>query len=108
MPYRIGAVRHGDMDQLAAPVEESVQLRSGLMTENGIRARPDERRPEFGRPRRSAGESAIDTPLQALPPAAAQQVLHSLRRQASFAGLVAAQDASLIAEESPARHGKFN
>ena len=49
MPYRIGAVRHGDMNQLATPVEEPVQLRSGLMAENGIRAR-----------RMSAAQSSAD------------------------------------------------
>src|ERR1700691_2671617 len=80
-------LRHGDVDQPAAFVKQTVQLRGCFMAEN--RPGPDTQHsgPQHGRARWLTGKGRIDAELEALPAPIAYQVLDLARTDPGCLGL---------------------
>jgi len=85
-----------------------MQFGGALMTENGAGASAKQRSPEFGLPRRGAGEAGVYAPLHSLPSATAVMVLNADGGCARVGGLRDTQDAALLAQEQAAFIGKFS
>jgi hypothetical protein len=78
------------------------------MTEGGVRAHPQQRRPEFRLPGGHAGERGVDPPLDVPPAAGTHLIPYALGVYPRIDGLSHGENAALTFEKSQALNRQFD
>jgi hypothetical protein len=87
--------RECEVNELAGPVGQVVQLRRGLMAEHRMGSGPEHGRPEPGMAARIPGEGGIHPEVKLLPAPAANSASYRVRAESGIKRLLARNHATL-------------
>ena len=98
-PAWLAFARHDDMDGAVGITREAEQFRSGLVTQDRVRADPQHHAPQHCLAARFSREGRVHTTLHRLPAAGPQQATDDILPQASLQRLLTSDDAGLERQE---------